>query len=190
MMLVQTAQFFLNALVENYAWLFLFRFLLQWLRAPFSNPLGEFIILLTNPLVRPARRFIPSIGRLDTASFLLAFLVELACLSATLALHGQALNLWLLAWVLLRLFTASIYLLMFALFIEALISWTYPHAPFAPLLSSITRPFLRPLSRMVPPKGGLDFSFLILTFLCVFIISLPLGWLEVLLMRAMGVLPL
>jgi YggT family protein len=185
-MLVQTAQFFLNTLVEPYAWILLARFHLQWLRAPLQNPLGEFIILITHPLVRPARRIIPAIGKLDTASFLLAFLVELACLSATLLLHNHALNIWLFAWVLLRLFTGSIYLLMLALFLEALISWTYPHAPFAPVLRGITYPFLRPLRRLAPPKGGLDFSFLILFFLCYIIVSLPLYWLELAVMGAMG----
>ncbi len=187
-MLEQTAQFFLNTLVEPYAWLLLARFLLQWLRAPMQNPMGEFIILLTHPLVRPARRFVPPVGKLDTASFLLAFLVELACLSLTLLLHDKTLNMWLTAWVLLRLFTGSVYLLMLALFLEALISWTYPHAPFAPVLRSITQPFLRPLRRFVPPKGGMDFSFLILFFLCYIIVALPLGWLEVAILRAMGVI--
>ena len=47
--------------------------------------------------------------------------------------------------VLLRLVTGSVYLLMFALLLEALLSWTNPHAPFAPVLSAITQPFLRPL---------------------------------------------
>ena len=185
MMLVQIAQFFLNSLVEPYAWLLLARFHLQWLRAPLMNPLGEFIILLTHPLVRPMRRLFPPVGMLDTASFLLAFLMELACLSATLLLHDITPNMWLLAWVLLRLVTGSVYLLMIALFLEGLISWTYPHAPFAPLLRTITYRFLRPLSRLVPPKGGLDFSFLILFFLCYIIVALPLGWLEGLIWAAM-----
>lgn len=185
-MLVQIAQFFLNALVEPYAWLLLARFYLQWLRAPLHNPLGDFIILITHPLVRPMRRMFPAIGRLDTASLLLAFLVELACWSASFLLHGNALNGWLLAWVALRLATGTVYLLIFALLIEGLISWTYPHAPFAPLLRHVTYPFLRPLRRLVPPKGGLDFAFLILFFVCYIIAVLPLVLLEGAVLHAMG----
>jgi len=185
-MLTQAAQFFLNSLLEPYAWLLLLRFHLQWLRAPLRNPLGEFVALLTNPLTLPVRRVIPAIGMLDTASLLLAALVELACLSATLYLHDKSLGaVLLLAWVLLRLVTGSVYLLMIALFLEALLSWTNPHAPFAPVLSAITRPFLRPLRRLVPPTGSMDFSFLILFFLCYVIVALPLGWLEVLILGSL-----
>jgi YggT family protein len=185
MMLAQTAQFFLDTLVEPYAALMLFRFHLQWLRAPLRNPLGEFVAMLTNPLVLPLRRMIPAIGMLDTATLLLALGVEMAYLVAFVALHGGPLNNWLLlTWGLFRLLKISVYLLMIALFLEALISWTYPHAPFAPLLRHITYPFLRPLRRLVPPKGGMDFSFLILFFLCYIIVALPLGWVEVMIMRA------
>lgn len=186
MMLTQAAQFFLKTLVEPYAWLLLLRFHLQWLRAPLRNPMGEFIVLLTNPLTLPLRRIIPAVGMLDTASLLLAALVELAFLSATLLLNDRSLSVWLLAaWVLLRLTTGSVYLLVIALFLEALLSWTNPHAPFAAVLGAITGRFLRPFRRLVPPKGGLDFSFLILFFLCYVIIALPLSWLELLIIGAL-----
>lgn len=184
-MLVQTAQFFLETLVQPYAALLLLRFHLQWLRAPLRNPLGEFIILLTDPLVLRARRVIPSIRLLDTATLLLAFLVEMIFLTAILLLHGHPLSWVLPAWALFRLLKISIYLLMGALFLEALLSWTNPHAPFASVLSSITGRFLRPLRRLVPPTGSLDFSFLILFFLCYIILALPLGWLEALILESL-----
>ncbi len=178
-MLVQAAQFLLDVLVEYYAALLLFRFHLQWLRAPMRNPLGELLMLLTNPVVLPLRRILPAAGMLDLASLLPAYGVEMAYLSATMLLHGHRLDNWLLlAWGLLGLLKISVFLLMIALFLEALISWTYPHAPFGPLLRSVTHRFLRPLRRLVPPKGGLDFSFLILFFLCYIIILLPLDWVE------------
>jgi YggT family protein len=185
-MLTDVLQFFLDTLVQPYAGLLLLRFHLQWLRAPMHNPLGEFVILLTNPVVRPARRFIPPIRMLDTASVLLAFLVELVFLSATLLAHGLSPGHWLLPlWAVLQLLKISIYLLMGALFLEALLSWTNPHAPFADVLGTVTRPFLRPLRRLVPRRGSLDFSFLILFFLCSLILSLPLRWLEELVIRAL-----
>lgn len=185
-MLVDTAQLFLDLLVQPYAALLLLRFHMQWLHAPLRNPLGEFVILLTDPLVRPSRRLIPSVRLLDTATLLLAYIVEMVYLSAVLLLHDYPVNtLILFAWALLKLFKISIYLLMGALFMEALLSWTNPHAPFAPVLSSITSPFLRPLRRLVPQTGSLDFSFLILFFLCYIILALPLGWLEGLILRAL-----
>lgn len=185
-MLADVVQFFLDMLVQPYAGLLLLRFHLQWLRAPMRNPLGEFVILLTNPVVRPARRIIPPIRMLDTSSLLLAFLVELGFLYVTLLVHGHGVVSWLVpVWALIQLLKISIYLLMGALFLEALLSWTNPHAPFATVLSGITYPFLRPLRRLVPRHGSLDFSFLILFFLCSLILSLPLRWLEELVMRAL-----
>ncbi len=160
-MLIETIQFLMDTLLQPFAAILLFRFHLQWLRAPMRNPLGEFVMLITNPLVLRARRFIPAIMGLDTASFFLASLVEAGYLYATLALHEYPMGLLaLLAWTALKLFKLSVYLLMGVLFASALLSWTNPHTPFGPVLHSVTEPFLRPLRRLVPTAGSFDFSVL------------------------------
>jgi len=184
-MLIETGQFFLDTLLQPYAALLLLRFHMEWLRVPLRNPLGEFIILLTDPLVLRARRLIPPLRMLDMATLVLACIVEMAYLSATLWLHSYPMGILLLPWALLKLLKISIYLLMGALFIEALLSWTKPHTPFAPLFRGITTPFLKPVRRFVAPAGNLDFSFLILFFLCYAILALPLSWLETLILRAL-----
>lgn len=191
MMLIETGQFFLDTLLQPYAALLLLRFHMQWLRVPLRNPLGEFILLLTDPLVLRARRLIPSFRMLDMSTLVLACIVEMAYLSATLLLHSHPMSALLLPWALLNLLKTSIYLLMGALFIEALLSWTNPHTPFTPVLHGITTPFLKPIRRLVAPAGNLDFSFMILFFLCYAIIALPLNWLEILILRAIaaGALP-
>lgn len=178
-MLTETMQFILDVLLQSYAAVLLLRFHLQWLRSPLRNPLGEFIMLLTNPLVLRARRFIPTAWGLDSATLLLAAIVEMSYLAATLSLHSYPISvLPLFAWTLVKLVKISVYLLMGALFIEALLSWTNPNTPFAAVLNSITRPFLVPFRRLVPQTGGFDFSFLILFFLCQIVLMLPLAWLE------------
>ena len=75
-MLIEAAQLLLDTLLQPFAAILLLRFHLQWLRAPMRNPLGEFIMLITNPLVLRARRFIPALLGLDIASLLLAILFE------------------------------------------------------------------------------------------------------------------
>jgi YggT family protein len=185
-MLTDTMQFVLDTLLQAYAALMLLRFHLHWLRAPLRNPLGEFIMLLTNPLVLRMRRFIPAAWGLDTSTLLLAVGVEMSYLAATLYLHHYPISvLPLFAWTLVKLLKISIYLLMAALFAEALLSWTNPGTPLSAILSSMTRPFLRPFQRFVPPAGGFDFSFLILFYLCYIILALPLGWLEGMVLRAL-----
>lgn len=185
-MLTSTLQFLLDTLVETYAALLLLRFHLHWLRAPLRNPPGELIMLLTDPLVLRARRVVPRAWGLDTGTLLLACAVEVIYLTVTLYLHQFPISvLPLFAWMLLKLFKISIYLLMGALFIEALLSWTNPGSSLASLLSSMTRPFLGPFQRLVPPAGGFDFSFLILFYLCYIILALPIGWLEGMVMQAL-----
>lgn len=185
-MLTDTLQFLLDTLVETYAAILLLRFHLNWLRAPMRNPAGEFIMLLTNLLVLPTRRFIPRTWGLDVGTLLLACIVEMIYLTATLYLHQFPLHaLPLFAWMLVKLLKISIYLLMGALFIEALLSWTNPGTSLAALLGSMTRPFLRPFHRFVPTAGGIDFSFLILFYLLYIILALPVGWLEGMVLRAL-----
>jgi YggT family protein len=178
-MLIEAAQLLLDTLLQPFAAILLLRFHLQWLRAPLRNPLGEFIMLVTNPLVLRTRRFIPALMGFDTASLLLAGLVEAGYLLATLALHSYPMSaLPLLLWAIIKLIKLSIYLLMGALFVSALLSWTNPNTPFAPVLHSVTEPFLRPLRRWVPAAGSVDFSMLVLFLILQLILMLPLAWLE------------
>ncbi len=178
-MLADAMQFLLDTLLQPYAAILLLRFHLQWLAAPLRNPLGEFVMLLTNPVVLRTRRFIPAAWGFDTATLLLATIVEMAYLTATLWLHSSTLTPPLLfVWTLIKLFKLSIYLLMIALFAEALLSWTHPNAPFAPILKSITSPFLRYVRRVVSPAGNFDFSFLVLFLVLQLLLMLPVAWIE------------
>ena len=178
-MLIEAAQFLLDMLLQPFAAILLLRFYLLWLRAPMRNPLGEFIMLITNPLVLRVRRFIPAVLGLDTASLLLAALVEAGYLWLTLAMHDYPMGGFaLFAWTILKLFKLSVYLLMGALFASALLSWTNPNTPFGPVLHSITEPFLRPLRRLVPMAGSFDFSVLVMFIILQLILKLPVAWIE------------
>lgn len=185
-MLTEALQFLLDAVLQPYAAILLLRFHLQWLRAPWRNPLGEFIMLLTDPVVLRLRRFVPSAWGLDTATLLLALAVEMLYLFATLLVHTYPVGLLpLFAWTLVKLLKVSVYLLMFALFLQALLSWTNPQSPFAPILNAVTAPFLRPLRRFVPTTGNFDFTVIALFLLCQLILMLPLAWLEGLILRTL-----
>jgi YggT family protein len=143
------------------------------------NSIGEFVMLITNPLVLRARRFIPALMGVDTATLLLAGLVEAGYLYATLALHNYSMGvLPLIGWTALKLFIISVYLLMGSLFASALLSWINPHTPFGPVLHSVTEPFLRPLRRLIPTVGNFDFSVLALLIILQLILKLPVGWIE------------
>lgn len=181
-MLNEALLFLLDALLQPFAAVLLLRFHLQWLRAPMRNPLGELIMALTDFLVLRARRLIPAAKGFDTASLLLAFVVEAIYLIAVLWAQGFPFVVFplpgLLAWTVVKLLKLSLYLLMAALFAQALLSWVNPYTPAAGLLNAITRPFLLPLQRRIPPLGNIDLSLLVLLILCQLILIVPLGWLE------------
>lgn len=152
-MLNEALLFLLDTLVQPFAALLLLRFHLQWLRAPLRNPLGEFIMTLTNFLVLRVRRYIPPVKGFDIASLLLAFLVEVIYLVAMIGIQGfnfaEFPLIGLFAWAAVKLLKLSIYLLMGALFVQAILSWFNPHSPFEGLLNVVTYPFLAPLRRRI-----------------------------------------
>ncbi len=181
-MLNQTIQFLLDIFLQGFAVALLFRFLMQWLRAPMRNPLGEFVMAISDFAVLRARRFIPPLWKLDSASLLLALLVEFAYLGLTLSLDGYPFVhfplLGLLALSAVKLVKISVYLLMSALVAQAILSWVNPFTPLAPMLAAITYRFLRPLQRVVPLVGRIDLSPLLLLVICQIILLVPIALLE------------
>ena len=181
-MLNEALLFLLDILLQPFAAILLLRFHLQWLRAPLRNPIGEFIMVLTNFLVLRVRRFIPAVRGLDSATLLLALLFEMLYLTGLLwaqgyPFHGFPLpGLLLMATV--KLLKISLYLLMAAVFAQAILSWINPYTPVASLLAAVTQRFLQPLRRIVPLLGSVDLSPLLLFIICQLIVIVPIGALE------------
>lgn len=168
----QIVEFLVDAAAAFLVFLLLARFHFQWLRVPFRNPLGEFVVACTNWIVYPARRVVPSLGGLDLASWLAAWLVQGIALYVTLALRGWdagsrigAALAGLAAIAFIDLLRFSMYILMFAIIVQVVMSWVNPYHPFAAVIDAMTRRFLRPLRRVVPPIANIDLSPLVLIIL-------------------------
>lgn len=164
-MLTQAALFLLDALVGFFTLALLLRFYMQAFRVSFANPVGAFVVQLTNWLVKPLRHVIPALFGLDSASLLSAYLLQVALLLAVFALRGglaivapETLVVPLLGQALLATVRASVYLLIGALLLQAVLSWVNPYAPLAGLAAQLTRPFLSPIRRFLPPIAGVDLS--------------------------------
>lgn len=183
-MLQQAAQFLLDVILQPFVVILLLRFHLQWLRAPLRNPIGEFIMALTNFVVLRTRRFIPAFKGYDTSTLLLAYLFEVIYmyLSEFIWIYnspdGNHLVIGLLAISMVKLLGMSLTLLMIAVIVQAVLSWVNPHTPFAPVLDSLTTPFIRPLQRRIPPAGGVDLSAFILIVLIQLIQMIPIYYLD------------
>lgn len=156
------AVYVLQTLGSLYLLIVLLRFVLQLVRANFYNPLCQFIVKATQPLLKPLRRIIPSLFGLDMSSLVLAILVQLALMALTLLLtYGTTGNpLQLLIWSLIGVTALFLKIFFFALIISVILSWVAPgsHNPGAELVNQICEPALAPFRRIVPNLGGLDIS--------------------------------
>jgi YggT family protein len=176
---MQSALIFLvKTLADLYLLTFLLRFIMQWVRASYYNPLAQFVFKVTNPLVVPARRVLPSVAGLDTPTLVVLFVLEFAVTFALLRLAGIPLPLpETLLYAVLRLIALAVWFYTVALFIYVILSWFGDRGrnPMGALLGELVEPLLRPARRLLPPIGGLDLSPLIVILLLqAAIIALPL----------------
>jgi YggT family protein len=156
--------FLIDTLFNLYIAIMLVRFILQQVGADFYNPISQFVVKATQPLVSVARRFIPSIKKIDTATLALVFSLIILKLVLLLSLAGFPYNgLQLIVKALYELISLSFDIFIVALFAQAVLSWVNPdpYNPASKLLSSLTAPILRPIRNYVPPIGGLDLSTLV-----------------------------
>lgn len=155
--------YIIQTLGSLYLLIVLLRFILQLVRADFYNPLCQFIVKATQPLLKPLRRLIPSLGGLDTASLVLALLVQLLLMAVISLLAGAnplALAPQLLLWSVIALASLFLKIFFFAMIISVILSWVAPgsYNPGAQLVNQICEPLLAPFRRLIPNLGGLDIS--------------------------------
>jgi len=170
--------YLVSTMIDLYVTAILLRLLLQWVRADFYNPLCQFLVTVTNPVVVPARRIVPSIGRLDTASVVVMFLLELIQLVIIDQLRQQGLDLQLILIFAVRKLLVLLLMTYFVLIIaRVIVSWIGGQSrhPMIPLIYQLTEPVLRPFSKLVPPMGGVDLSPLFVLIAVRFLLLL-LGW--------------
>ncbi len=178
---MQSALIFLvRTLTDVYMLAFLLRFILQWVRAGYYNPLSQVVLKVTSPLVVPARRVLPSIAGLDAPTLVVLLLLECASTFLLTTIAGATLPLPLFAlYVVLRLIALTLWFYTLALFIYVLLSWFGGRGGGAlgGVLADLVEPLLRPVRRVLPPIAGLDLSPLLVMLVCqAGIIALELPW--------------
>lgn len=159
--LTNPLEFLITTLFSLYILAVMLRFILGAVRADFYNPVSQFLVRITNPVLVPMRKVIPSIGRYDTASLLLMLLLQVISLLLILMLRGSGISvptLLLVACVQLLLLLVNVFI--FSILIQVILSWVNPggYTPVGALLNSITSPVLGPIQRVIPPVGGIDLS--------------------------------
>ncbi len=170
--------FLTRTLGDLYLLTFLLRFVMQWVRADFYNPLAQFVVKATNPLVVPARRVIPSAGSIDLPTLVILVALEALLTWALVALVNVSLPApTFVFFVLLRLINALLWLYVVSIFIYVIMSWVSPagYSPIGRILMDLNEPLLRPVRRFLPPIGGFDLAPLIVVILIAAVrVGLPL----------------
>ncbi len=165
-------QFLVEAVFDLYVMVIVLRFLMQAVRADYYNPVSQFVVKVTNPVLVPLRRAIPSVAGHDTASLVFAIAVLFIKLLLLLGIGARGVGIagsvvylqnagivTLLALSAIELIALIINIFFFAIIVHVVLSWiSQGPNPIASLLFSLTQPILRPIQRFVPPIGGLDLS--------------------------------
>jgi len=183
-MIQQAIAFVLETIFNLFILVALVRFWMQVFRVPARNPMTQFTIAVTDFAVRPLRRIVPGLFGLDLASLVVAWMAEFLLQALLLMLvsadlpANPAIYSVLLFVALVKLVRLTVYIVMGAVLLQALLSWVNPHHPVAPFFDAITRPFLKPFQRAIPPIGGVDVTPVVVLILCQLVLMLPVGWLE------------
>jgi YggT family protein len=184
-MLNQALAFVVDTIFHLFILAALVRFWMQALKAPVRNPIAQFSMALTDWAVKPLRRVIPGFFKLDMASLVVAWLGEFALQCILLLLLNDvplAANPGLLSIVLflafVKLIRLSVYIIIGAVLIQALLSWVNPFHPIAPFFNALTEPFLKPFRKAVPLIGGVDITPVLVLILLQLVLMLLVTWLE------------
>lgn len=164
-MITTALHFLLNTIFNLLTLLFLLRFFLQLFKAPFNNPLAYMVVSLTDFAVKPARRIIPSWGKIDLSTLFLALLTQLIlqfCLlwlrDLPISLVGNAIWTSLIGMGFLGVFRTALDVFFYAILLQVILSWVNPQSPVTNVLNCLTKPILAPIQRILPNAGGMDFS--------------------------------
>lgn len=159
-----TLTFLVNTLIDLYVMVLLLRIWMQWARTDFYNPFSQFVVKITQPVIRPLRRILPPLGPIDSASLLLAFIITTLKLPLFFLIKYGVFPLEpiMLLVGLISLVKAAGLLVFWLIIIRSLMSWvSQGRGPMDFLLMQLTEPLMSPIRRVLPAMGGIDFSAMI-----------------------------
>lgn len=163
-----TLTFLVKTVIDLYVMVLLLRIWMQWARCDFYNPLAQFIVKLTQPVIRPLRRVIPAIGPVDTASVLLALVLTIIKFPLLMLVQSGSFAIGLdnVLIGVLSLLKAAGNLIFWVILIRSLMSWvSQGRSPIDYVLVQLTEPLMSPVRRILPAMGGIDFSAMVVVLI-------------------------
>ena len=160
--IAQAAIYLIQTVFGIYTFIVLLRLVLQWSQANFYNPVSQFIVKMTNPILNPIRKFVPKTRLIDIASIIAVLVIQMISISLIFSIIGLSLPLIhiLLAWSLTAAISSLLNLYLIALLIVIIASWIAPnsHHPVMLLLYQLCDPIMKPARKLLPPMSGIDLS--------------------------------
>jgi YggT family protein len=171
--------FLIDALLGIYILFLMLRFILQWVHTSFRDPIFQIFLQITNPVLRPLYRFIPSWRNVDVAIIVLMLALEM--IKVKLAILFTLIKVSFIAWMLvslIELIVLFLYIFLFAIIIRVILSWVAPYSnsPLNSILNQLTDSIMfntrRLISPIIPTIQGIDFSPFFATLFLLFLIKL------------------
>ncbi|NBQ67821.1 MAG: YggT family protein [Nitrosomonadaceae bacterium] len=157
--------FLVDTILGLFSLALLLRFYFQLLRVPYYNSVSQFLIAVTDFIVRPARRFIPGWAGMDLSTLVLAWLLECIIIASMYMVQGYDFEINIVTSLgvmgllgIVEIIKTTLYIVLMMIIMQAVLSWVNPHSPLAPLLDSFTRPFLAVFRKRIPPVANVDLS--------------------------------
>ena len=153
--------FLINTVFGLYILIVMLRFLLQLVRGDFYNPVSQFLVKATNPVLVPLRRVIPGLFGIDFAAVVLLVVLQIMQITLVGVIKGYAFQpLGLVVMSIAELASLTLNIFFFSILIQVILSWVNPgnYNPVTSLLYGLNEPLLRPARRLIPPVSGFDFS--------------------------------
>lgn len=172
--------FLINTVFGLFILIVMLRFLLQLVRADFYNPVSQFLVKATNPVLVPLRRVIPGLFGLDFAAVVLLMVLQIMQIVLVGLVKGYAFQpLGIVVMAFAELASLTINIFFFSILIQVILSWISPgnDNPVSGVLYGLNEPLLRPARRMIPPLSGFDFSPLVVGVLLKLVEMTLIAWL-------------
>jgi len=151
--------FLISTLFDLFLFVLVVRLILAWSHVNYFDPITQFVTRITNFIIKPLRRVIPNIGRLETSTLVVIVCMEIAkFLLVSLLSYGMPNIAGLMLLASADTLKLLIQFFIYAIIIQAIMSWVQPHSPMMQTLYKVTLPVMRPVQRIVPPIGGMDIS--------------------------------
>ena len=174
--------FLVDTILGLFSLALLLRFYFQLLRVPYYNSVSQFLIAITDFIVRPARRFIPGWAGMDLSTLVLAWLLECIIIASMYMVQGYDFEINIVTSLgvmgllgIVEIIKTTLYIVLMMIIMQAVLSWVNPHSPLAPLLDSFTRPFLAVFRKRIPPVANVDLSPLFVLILIQVLLMVVVG---------------